>query len=237
VLTRSHQSRTGRDGAPSRTSKNRRPGRSTRRTAARAPLRERILHAARELCFTTGPEALTARNIAGAVGVSATAIYLHFDSIEHVLHEMRMEGHALLAEYLRRPDARMNAIDRICAMGVEYYSFGIEHPRYFALMFARIDRGQLGHLVATEGASLDVVREAARLGIERGEIRSDLDSLVIANVAWMSIHGLTSMVVSGHAAVTAPKLEAELLQGMMQSMQAWLTPAKPRRNGAARRLP
>jgi AcrR family transcriptional regulator len=188
------------------------------------PLRTRILAAARRLCFAEGVDAASARKIAAEVGVSATAIYLHFESIEHLLHEIRMEGHALLTEYLRRPDARMNAIERICAMGVEYYHFGLEQPQYFALMFGRVDRGQLGRLVATEGASLDVVREAAKIGIERGDIRAELDPLVIANVAWMSIHGLTSMVVSGHAAVTAPKLEAQLLEGLMQSMTAWLRP-------------
>jgi AcrR family transcriptional regulator len=183
------------------------------------------MDAARRIVFADGVDAISARNIAAEVGVSATAIYLHFESIEHLLHEIRMEGHALLTEYLRRPDERLNAIERICAMGFEYHRFGLEHPNYFQLMFlARIDKGQLGQLVTSEGASLDVVREAARRGIERGEIRSEMDPLVIANVAWMSMHGLTSMVVSGHAATTAPGLEAELLGGLMESMRAWLAP-------------
>jgi hypothetical protein len=139
-----------------------------------------------------------------------------------------MEGHALLTEYLRRPSEEMNAVERICAMGVEYHRFGLEHPSYFRLMFlSRIDEGQLGQLVISEGASLDVVRAAARRGIERGEIRARMDPLVIANVAWMSIHGLTSMVVSGHAATTAPGLEDLLLASIMESMRAWLSPISP----------
>jgi len=188
-------------------------------------LRDRIVDAARRIVFAHGVDGISARNVAAEVGVSATAIYLHFESIEHLLHEIRMEGHALLTEYLRRPGEEINAIERICAMGYEYYRFGLEHPNYFQLMFlARIDKGQLGQLVMSEGASLDVVREAAKRGIERGEIRSGTDPLVIANVAWMSIHGLTSMVVSGHAATTAPGLEAQLLGGLMESMRAWLVP-------------
>ena len=189
------------------------------------PLRDRIVDAARRLVFSHGVDAISARNIAAEVGVSATAIYLHFESIEHLLHEIRMEGHALLTTYLRRPDEQMNAIERICAMGYEYYRFGLDHPNYFQLMFlARIDKAQLGQLIVSEGASLDVVREAAKRGIERNEIRGGLDPLVIANVAWMSIHGLTAMVVSGHAATTAPGLEPQLLEGLMESMRTWLAP-------------
>ena len=214
---------------PARARKKTRTRRAAKQTRRRAkapePLATRILTAARTLCFEDGIDGLSARKIAGEVGVSATAIYLHFESIEHLLHEIRMEGHALLVEYLRRPDTNMNAVERLCAMGYEYHRFGLEHPQYFRLMFlARIDKGQLGRLVTAEGSSLDVVREAAALGIERGEIRAGLDPLVVANVAWMSIHGLTSMVVSGHAAVTAPKLEVQLLEGLMQSMTAWLRP-------------
>ena len=66
-----------------------------------------ILNAARKLCFAHGPDGVTARRIAAEVGCSATAIYLYYDSVDHVLHRLRLEGHALLSEYLRRPPASL----------------------------------------------------------------------------------------------------------------------------------
>jgi AcrR family transcriptional regulator len=197
-------------------------------------LRERILEAARRLCFGGGVEALTARKIAAEVGCSATAIYLHFDSIEHLLHELRMEGHALLADYLRRPSAALDAVERLCAMQREYHRFGVDNPNYFRLMFlGRVDGAELGRLVASEGATLEIVRDAASVGLERGQIRAGLDALVIANTAWMAVHGITSMIVSGHAAVTAPGLEAELIASANAALGAWLAPAA----GSARLAP
>jgi hypothetical protein len=60
--------------------------------------------------------------------------------------------------------------------------------------------------------------------IERGEIRAGLDPLVVANVCWMNVHGVTSMIVSGHAAVTAPGLEERLVAAVMDATAAWLRP-------------
>ena len=204
-------------------------GDGPRRRSKKAPaagaggLRERLLDAARGLCFEDGVAGVSARKIAARVGCSATAIYLHFKSIEHVLHEIRMEGHALLTSYLQRPDAELHAVERLCRMQREYHRFGLEHQSYFRVMFlSRIDGGPLGELVVAEGASLGVVRAAAARGIARGEIDASLDALVIANVCWMSVHGLTSMVVSGHSAVTAPGLDAKLLDGVTGATRAWL---------------
>lgn len=140
-----------------------------------------------------------------------------------MLHAIRMEGHARLVEYLLAPSESLPAIERLCAMQRAYYRFGTENPSYFRVMFlSRVDAAPLGELVASEGASLDVVRQAAELGIKRGELRDDIDPVVLANVGWMSVHGLTSMVVSGHAAVTAPALEDRLLETLIAAMRVWL---------------
>lgn len=203
--------------------------RTGRSSAASVGLRERIVAAAGRLCFASGVEAVSARKIAAEIGCSATAIYLHFASIEHVLHEIRMEGHAMLVEYLRRPPETLDAVERLCQMQRAYHRFATENPSYFRVMFlSRVDAAPLGQLVAAEGASLDIVRTAAALGRERGEIDRGLDPLVVANVCWMSVHGLSSMVVSGHAAVTAPGLADRLLDSLTEATRAWLR-IRPRR--------
>ncbi len=193
------------------------------RAGAAAATRRAIVEAARRICFADGPGALTARGLAAEAGLSAAAIYLHFPSLELVLHELRMEGHGLLTRYLRRPAQELPIAERAVAMGLEYHRFGRENPNLFALMFlAPVARAALGELVAAEGASLDVVRQAFATAIERGELAAGSDALLLANVAWMSVHGITSMVVSGHAEVTAPGREAELLDCAAAATRAWI---------------
>ena len=52
-------------------------------------LADRILDAAREICFEAGAEGVSARKIASIVGCTAPAIYRHFKGIDHVLHALR----------------------------------------------------------------------------------------------------------------------------------------------------
>jgi AcrR family transcriptional regulator len=161
--------------------------------------------------------------VAAEVGCSPTAIYLYYESIEHVLHHLRLEGHALLAEYLRRPAATLDAPARLTAMQAEYLRFGREHPSYFALMFlARLPERPLRDVFRDESDTLAIVREAALAGAEAGTVRSDLDAGLIANEVWLLVHGLTAAIVSGHVAVTAPGREAELLRGVQEATRAWL---------------
>ncbi len=186
-------------------------------------LRASIVEAARGLAFAGGAGSVTARRLAEAAGCSSGAIYLHFDSIEHVLHELRMEGHALLTRYLELPSADLDAVERLCRMQREYQRFGVENPNHFRLMFGRpVEADAPADLSAAEARSLGVVERAAELGIEKGELARDLDPMVVANVTWMSVHGLTSMTVSGHAAVTAAGRTTEVLEGIVRATRAWL---------------
>lgn len=199
-------------------------------------MRSRIVSAARGICFADGSEALSARRLAREVGCSAGALYLHFANLEEILHELRLEGHALLSRYLLRPAATLHAVERLAAMQVEYHRFGCENPNHFRLMFlSRVDGAALGEAVVAEGASLSIVEEAAALGLQRGEIQGPFPSKVIANVTWMAVHGLTSMVVSGHAAVTASGIrDGKLLDAVTASTRAWLAPGSAPKRQAAR---
>lgn len=196
---------------------------STRRAATsrdprspRGTTRARILAAARKLYFAHGPTGVTARKIAQAVGVSPTAIYLYYRNLGELLEHLRLEGHALLAERLRAvPDGPAPA--RIAAMGRAYFRFGAEHPRFYALIFGLDAARPSRRAVQREMATLMLLFEVVRTGIERGEIRRDLDPMVATNALWAQIHGVTALAVSGLLLETAGGHPEAVLDAVLAS--------------------
>src|ERR1044072_318263 len=103
--------------------------RKKKRTAPRAPtatkpanVRAAILDAARSLYFAHGADGVSARKIASAVGVSATTIYIHYRHIDDLLPHLRMEGFAVLTQYLQDATGG-SALERILEMGRAYFRF------------------------------------------------------------------------------------------------------------------
>jgi len=196
--------------------------------AARRSVRSAILDAARKLCFAEGVEGISARRIAKEAGCSATAIYLYYHNIDDLLHHLRMEGHALLAQYFREVDPSLPPLARLREMGRAYYRFGVEHPNYYQLMFLyRFRDVPRREVVQREIFTLLIVRDVVLSGIEAGAIRCDLDPMVVANGVWSNMHGLTSLTVAGLLMMTAPGQDQALLDGVLAANESWIRRARP----------
>jgi len=199
-------------------------------------LKPAILDAARRLCFSEGVDGISARKIAKQVGCSATAIYLHYRNLDDVLHQLRMEGHSLLAEYFRGVDERLAPVERLLAMARAYHRFGTEHPYYYELMFLHRFTEPRREIVQQEIFTLLLVRDAVKSGIDAGALRNDLDPFTIAHGLWSTMHGITSLAVTGLLVRTAPGQEQALLDGVLESLARWvIAPAAKTRRRALRR--
>ena len=188
-------------------------------------LKEAILDAARRLCFAEGADGVSARKIARQVGCSATAIYLYYRNIDDVLHHLRMEGHALLADYFRRVDTSLEPAARLLEMGRAYYRFGIEHPKYYELMFlSRFEETPRREFTQREIFTLLLVRDVVKEAIDSATIRRDLDPMILANALWSNVHGLTSLAVTGLLLQTAARAE-EVLDAVLMEIARFLLPS------------
>ncbi len=188
-------------------------------------LERRILDAARRLYFADGPDGVSARKIASAVGVSPTAIYLHYRGMDDVLHALRMEGHGTLAEYLRAVDTTLPALDRLREMGRAYHRFGLENRHYYELMF--LGRGADAprrEIVQQELFTLMMLRDAVTSGIGAGEIRRDVDPMIVTTALWTQVHGVTALAVSGLLVQSTYDEQAAVLEAVFDAIRAWLTP-------------
>ena len=187
-------------------------------------IRARILDAAREIALAEGPHGISARKIAQRVGCSATAIYLYYRSIDDLLHHLRMEGFEVLVRHLRDVDPALPPIERIIAMGRQYWRFGREHPNtYELLFFHRFRRVPRPEVVQRELYALMLLRDAVKEAIDSGVVRPGLELMATTNVLWAEIHGVTSLAVSGRLLQAAEGHDEEVLEAMLKGVRAWLT--------------
>ncbi len=164
--------------------------------------RTRLLIEARDLYLQVGSARVSLREVARRSGVSAAAVYRHFDNKEALLRQVCSEGFRVFASYLVRALAAPTPAARMTACSREYLRFGIEHPRDYRVIFMSDadDVIALGPRQPSDGAHdptfqflIDRVHEcmAAKV-IARG------DADQVATLIWAHVHGLVSLRLSGH---------------------------------------
>jgi AcrR family transcriptional regulator len=153
-------------------------------------LRRALIQKGLERLRAEPADALSLRDIARSVGVSATAVYRHFPDKAALLAALCQEGDHLLAEAFRASMAQAEpghaAFD---AMGRAYVRFALAQPALFRLMMspagARREDGEasgmlVGALTELGGSRLTKEqRELARLK------------------AWSQVHGLAMLMLDG----------------------------------------
>ena len=110
---------------------------ATRTTYHHGNLGPALIAAARQLLDTDGPGAVSLREAARRVGVSATATYRHFTDKDHLLAAVAAEGYREFADKLRAVDVDGDGFSH---MGVAYIEFALDHPGLFRLMFGPLLR-------------------------------------------------------------------------------------------------
>jgi AcrR family transcriptional regulator len=94
------------------------------------------LHAAaRAVLDEAGPEAVSLRDAARRVGVSATAAYRHFANKEHLLASVAAEGFRELAAAMETGATGSDPLGRV---GFAYFDFALQKRGLFGLMFGPI---------------------------------------------------------------------------------------------------
>lgn len=186
------------------------------RLPAKAGLHDAIVRSGIELGSELGEEGLTMRAIAGRLGISATALYQHFESKASILREIRLHGIRLLMEQL---GAAMDSDDRAVRlrdMCRAYVQFARTNPWLYKLLFQSddVDWAALPQDERQEAMQpFEHARRTFAEGVERGVLRDDLDVDQAALLTWASLHGLASLVLQGritehHPAFPVPDLEA-----------------------------
>jgi len=176
------------------------PARSARKPKGEGHARRgEILAAAEQIFVECGYEGATIRKIADAVGVSSTALYMHFRDKSEILAricEAAFDQLMVLSDEIAALDIPPE--ERIRRHLEAYVEFGFAHPNTYRLVYCtrpqEADHG--ARLVAQNlGASLfDRFRDPVRRLAEEGRLAVDPE--VAAQTLWAGVHGVVALILT-----------------------------------------
>lgn len=162
-------------------------------------LRAELLDTAIEQLRETGVEDLSLRALARAVGVSQTAPYRHFTDKNELLAAMATRGYQHLLNKLRQAGAAIGDCPReqLFAFAHAYVDYAARNPQVFKLMFGPAVQPAVNYpeLRKASRDTLQLVQDILQRGVDRGIFRPVDDITYMANAAWSSIYGLSTLLV------------------------------------------
>ncbi len=194
--------------------------RSSARAAARArprvgvhqrgldDTRAELLAAARDVFLEGGPARFSLREVARRVGVSAAAVYRHFDGKEALVFAACTQGFQVFSSYLVQALNEATPLSRLLAMSEQYRRFGLENPQDYRFIFMSVadQVNQVATLSLAERLGGPSLPQDATFLFLVDRVRECVDAKVIASKdvettavqVWAHAHGLVSLRLSKH---------------------------------------
>ncbi len=200
-------------------------GIAERRARHKTSLRRRILDAAREMFAREGYAAVSMRKLAQRIEYSPTAIYLHFEDKDDLFRAVCDETFVGLVKRLAKQRRDLGADPLACLeAGLhEYIVFGLKHPEHYIVTFLQPMRGDspAGFAGSPGDKAFGYLRQAVADCVAAGVIRPTPVEET-AQVLWMAIHGLVSLLVAkpGFPFADARALAARQVDLLIRGLRA-----------------
>ena len=167
-------------------------------------LRAALVAEGLKLVESAGAEAISLREVARAVGVSATSVYRHFPDKRALMTALAQEGVRRLGE--AQQAAALGAgggTDAFSAVGCAYVRFALANPGLFRLTFTYpgIDVGD-----PTSDAAASLLHDHA-LALAHGDQRQ---ARIVALRAWALVHGLALLMLDGRVPPSDALIDAAI---------------------------
>ena len=164
-------------------------------------LRNALLEEATDLARTGGPDAVVLRESARRVGVSPSAAYRHFPSLEGLLAAVASRAREALGRSMlerlegvpAQSDLRSAALARFRATGAAYIDFALQEPGLFRVAFVPCDPSLIvrddpsPYAILSE--AIDAVAASGGMPPERRPHAEE--------VAWAAVHGAAVLIGDG----------------------------------------
>ncbi len=172
------------------------------------------------------------RGIAARLGVSATALYQHFESKAKILREIRIYGAELMQTEVIEPAAAVaSPPERLATVGRKYVEFARSHKWLYSVMMGHEPLDWSQHNadeIELLLRPLKTFQTWLHEGAEQGCWREGVDVEMASFKIWFSMHGLCTMLLTGRIAEGHPafpsKNEQEFIDKYIASMVDCLVP-------------
>lgn len=203
---------------------------SSPRVATQAPRRKRGYHhgdlaralvaAAVEIVERKGPEGLTLREAAAAVGVTHAAAYRHFEDKTALLAAIAEEGWRALNQALTKTlmAEQREPREQVKALASSYVDFALSRPSHYRVMMGpRLNAGgRFPSLEAAIGDAWNFVIAAIDRGQRTGQFRSKERPRDLAIGMWVAAHGYVELVLGRRLAVKSQKVAIEYFENLLR---------------------
>ncbi|MBX3099451.1 MAG: TetR/AcrR family transcriptional regulator [Salinibacterium sp.] len=166
-------------------------------------VRSAILTEATRLFEENGADGFSMRQIADAIGYSATTIYLYFTDKNHLMYAVCEAGFADFGSSLAAAaSAETDPMEQLRAVGRAYVEFGLSHPLHYDVMFIRPQAWAIGRLAneiagaeRPEPESFVALVSLVSAAMDSGALRAG-DPREAAALIWSAVHGVVSLAIS-----------------------------------------
>jgi AcrR family transcriptional regulator len=174
------------------------PAKSARKAKGDGHLRRaEILKAAETIFLRDGYQGATIRKIADEVGVSSTALYMHFRDKDEILVEIaENEVGALLASNTEIAGRPLGAVERVRLMLTAYMQFALENPNAYRLVYLSGPDEQPGPKHEKLADISARCYECYRSTVAEIEVEGRLPvgkTDLAAHLLWSACHGLVAL--------------------------------------------
>lgn len=166
-------------------------------------LRNEILQVSKDLLIKEGFGKISMRRIAGRANITATSIYLHFESKDDLLLTLIEESIKKLKQALS--DAVNDAvtkeyglIDQLRILADTYINYALDHPQEYEIIYMvrpeempRYPKDKFRDVRSAYELIANIIREA-----NHNEYAEAEDSLISAYTFWAQLHGVVSVILN-----------------------------------------
>jgi AcrR family transcriptional regulator len=145
--------------------------------------RDRLLLAAAELMHASGDTSISTRAVCERAGVEAPTLYHHFGSKQGLIDAVLQHGFNQYVDPQPAHDTSLDAIEAIRQGWDRHVRFGLDNPRFYALLYGNVERGRPCAITSPALTRLrELLNEAARAGRLRVAPAEAAPRILAANV-------------------------------------------------------
>jgi AcrR family transcriptional regulator len=168
------------------------------------PTADRIAHVALSILEKEGPEAVSMRRVAHAVGITPMAIYHHFPNREALLNTITDREFAKLLSYMQAHPLDGSVEDRLMAVMEGYVDYAFAQPRVFDFVFSRPRPGARQFpkdFRSRLSPTLNPVADMLAAAMQKDQLKKD-DIWEVAFSLWAHVHGYILLHRAGRIALS-----------------------------------